>query len=375
MSRIKHKIVLAAPANSHETGSGRYQYLLNYLHDYYEVKFIAPDPIKKNKLFTWFNRAVQIRNYRKLLLNMVKSFDPDLLHLTSPFQIGKVGCEIAAVFEIPYIYDAFQLLEFETAGNLNPHKLKKLQEQETTLLYYAERIVTPNEKIRQQIINRGIEPNKISLIPNGVDASKISPSNQTKNANLIQKYQLQDKKIIGFLNIPSTDAGKQWQIQLMLELAQQIPDLKFLLSGNDFDIQNLLYAVQSVNLSDKVVPAFQYDLLPSSEIYNLMDLVISPPIDELSNLRDVILEVMLLGKNILAAEQSGISELIQNGVTGFLFQYENIENLVTKCITLLHRDTLRLKIGQAARSWVQQHHDWKPLLENYHTIYEQILTK
>ncbi len=376
MSTIKHRIIFGTQKPSDETVSVRNKYLLHYLQTLYDIKVIGLNSIRTKKFFVWYDKFRQLHNFRKLFLKTLKKFDPDLMHLTSPFQVGKIGYEIANAFEIPFIYEVQQLEGFGDTGNASPQKIKKIREQETTIMYYAEQVITSSAKIRQQILSRGIEGEKILVIPDGIDSLQVPPLvTQAKNPILIQKYQLQNKKVIGFLNIPSNADEKSVFIQLLIKLIVRIPDLKFILPGNNYNIQMLMSSVQPMNLSTHLIPISVDESVSRHDLFSLMDLVILLERDDFSISEDTMLEIMLMGKNILAAENSRVTEFIQNGVTGFYFQPENLENLVTKCATLLERDILRQKIGQAARNWVQQNRDWNTILEQYHVVYERILTK
>jgi glycosyltransferase involved in cell wall biosynthesis len=375
MSKIKNRIIFGTQHPAADTDSIRYKYLLNFLQASYDIKVIGLDFAAKNKLISWYHNIFQLRNYRKLILKTLKIFDPDLIHLCSPLQASKVGYELATAFEIPFIYEVRQLYGEESGVNPNSRKLKQDQEHETTIMYYAEQIITISDKIRHQIMSRGIEPQKISVIPDGIDASRIPFTlNQSKSSDLIQKYHLQNKKVIGFRYLPATNDGKALLIRLIPELIRNVPDLTFFLISDGNDIQSATDLIRQMNLSKHVIPIQKVNSSQLQELYLLMDLVIFPCTPQLIS-PDTILEAMTLGKTILVAADGEVSELIQNGVTGFLFQPEKLDNLITKCVTLLQRDTLRHKIGAAARSWIQQHCDWNFILSEYRDIYERILTK
>jgi glycosyltransferase involved in cell wall biosynthesis len=243
-------------------------------------------------------------------------------------------------------------------------------------MYYAEQIIAISEKVRLQIIGRGIEPKKILVIPDGIDALRIqSTLNQSNSAHLIQKYHLQNKKVIGFSHLPDTSDGKAILIRLISELIRHVPDLTFLLLSDGHDFQSAANFIRQMNLSKHVIPIQKASIAQLQELYFVMDLVIFPGWTSQRITSDAILEVMALGKTILAAAEGEVSGLVQNGITGFLFQPENAENLITKCVTLLQRDTLRHKIGAAAIGWIQEHRDWNFMMQKYRDIYERILTK
>ena len=114
------------------------------------------------------------------------------------------------------------------------------------------------------------------------------------------------------------------------------------------------------------------------EYYSIMDLLVLPRIPSYVN--EVvtplkILEAMALGKTVLASDVGGITEIVENGRTGFLFKKCNVENFISKCTTLLEREPLRRKISTAARIWVEKNRDWQLVLKKYDKIYEHILSQ
>jgi glycogen(starch) synthase len=63
----------------------------------------------------------------------------------------------------------------------------------------------------------------------------------------------------------------------------------------------------------------------------------------------VALEALACAKAIVAADSGGLPEMIEDGITGFLFPVGNAEALAEKTATLCASPTLRDTLGQAAR--------------------------
>ncbi len=69
----------------------------------------------------------------------------------------------------------------------------------------------------------------------------------------------------------------------------------------------------------------------------------------------VLMEAMATGKPVVSTQQSGIPELVEDGVSGFLCPAGDAEALAEALITLAEDAELRNTMGKAGRSYVEQH--------------------
>ena len=79
----------------------------------------------------------------------------------------------------------------------------------------------------------------------------------------------------------------------------------------------------------------------------------------------VLLEAMASSKPVLAANNLGPAEIIQNGKTGFLFDKDNLENL----IVMAEKAWNGKKEGIAGRELVEREYDWKKIVPRIDKIY------
>jgi glycosyltransferase involved in cell wall biosynthesis len=89
-------------------------------------------------------------------------------------------------------------------------------------------------------------------------------------------------------------------------------------------------------------------------------------------------EAMAVGLPVIATRVGGIPYMIEDGVTGFLFEHRDVQRLCTLLETCAGDPETRGRMGQAARSRAFQH--WNPVevarrtAEVYHTIAESQLS-
>ena len=89
---------------------------------------------------------------------------------------------------------------------------------------------------------------------------------------------------------------------------------------------------------------------------------------------NVILESMASGIPVLASNVGGNPEAIVEGVTGFLFEPLNPDELAAKVILLFKDKELRERMGRAGRERAERFFNRNQMAKDYEKIYEQLLS-
>jgi glycosyltransferase involved in cell wall biosynthesis len=187
-------------------------------------------------------------------------------------------------------------------------------------------VIAPSEFMRSSVSPLRFRPDRVHVIYNGVDTSVVAASTQDDNYALYVGRLVPEKGIETLLQAHSRVSD---QVELRVvgagplesEIRARFPAAKFLgfLSGPDLE-------AQLRNASVIVVPSIWYENCPMS-----------------------ILEAMAVGKSVIGANIGGIPELISDGVTGFLFEPGNEDDLRNRLMRLMTQPTLRAEFGRAAR--------------------------
>ncbi|NWG09188.1 MAG: glycosyltransferase family 4 protein [Nitrososphaerales archaeon] len=101
------------------------------------------------------------------------------------------------------------------------------------------------------------------------------------------------------------------------------------------------------------------------------ELLIVPSLME--GLPTVILEAFASGTTVIASRIGGITELIEDGVNGFLFEASDYIGLSRLIEQVLRDEELRKSITYKAREKVKRQYDWKHAIDGYLGIYEECL--
>lgn len=118
------------------------------------------------------------------LVSLADEVGADVLHATTNYTNGLVARAAARELGVPWVYEVRGLLE-ETwvasrpAGAEQEHaatseKYRLLRERETEIAASADHVFTLSETLRDELAARGVDRNRISLVPNAVDADLLA---------------------------------------------------------------------------------------------------------------------------------------------------------------------------------------------------------
>jgi glycosyltransferase involved in cell wall biosynthesis len=162
--------------------------------------------------------------------------------------------------------------------------------------------------------------------------------------------------------------GLTWVIRTCGKLRRDGHDLWLVIAGDGKE-KAALQKLAHEQLTDRVQFVGK---LPRDEIYRFYsagDLFVFPGINE--SLGMVYLEAQACGLPVVAFENAGVPEAVENGRTGILVPLYDGDLFADAISRLLVRKELRRKMGKAARSYVREIHDMN---KNYRLL-ETMLQK
>ncbi len=214
-------------------------------------------------------------------------------------------------------------------------------------LHAADAVIAVSEFTRQALINQmHIDPQKIALIKNGVNLKAFHI--KEKRQDLLDRYQLNGKKIILSVGRLVPRKGFDHTIKALPDILKQCPDAMYLLIGTGEQQQELEQLTREYNVEDKVIFAGRVSEDELTDHYNLCDIFVMPN-RELANHDTegfglVFLEANACGKAVVGGRAGGAVEAVRDGQNGLLVNGDNIEEISYAISRLLTDDKLRKKI-------------------------------
>jgi colanic acid biosynthesis glycosyl transferase WcaI len=157
----------------------------------------------------------------------------DLVYATSPpLFVGAAGLFAALVRRVPFVFEVRDLWPESAValGELSSRRAISLAEKLEWLLYSrAARVVAVTEGIRIRLVERGVRPEKVALIPNGANTEGFRYSEEA-GAEVSRGLGLEGKRIAMYAGIHGIAQG----LETVLEAASRLRerrDIAFVFVG------------------------------------------------------------------------------------------------------------------------------------------------
>lgn len=205
----------------------------------------------------------------------------------------------------------------------------------------AKGIIVYNRKIAELLL----QYNKNTyIIPSGVNPNRYySQVDSDKDTfNILFSGRVEDE-VKGFYILKNA-CGK---------IYERRKDIRLIVATND-DMEEAFI---------KTVDWHSQDLIP--DLYAQADVCVIPSLWH-EPFGIVALEAMAAGKPVIASRVGGLKDIVLDGVTGFLVDPENVEQIVEKIELLIQNPTLCSLMGQAGRKRVKEHYSWTNIIRDFY---------
>jgi glycogen(starch) synthase len=321
-----------------------------------------------------------VRLLRKRILGMIAKHPVRIVYSHSPALCGLAALLAARKKGLPFIYEIRGFWEDGAVdqNRTGPTSLRYrlTRKLETYVAQKADAVAAIAKPIIDDLHGRGISPEKLFHIPNGVDIDYFSPA--SRDEPLARKLNLDDGPVFGFFGSLYRYEGISWMIHGLAELRSRGHKVKTLIIGRGEDERAIRDAIRDCNAADYVR---LIEHVPHEQIgryYSLVDVLVYPRrsvrITELvTPLKP--LEAMALMKPVLASGVGGIRELVEHERTGLLFEPENIPDFCYQAERLISSSALRKLLGERGREFVVRERDWNILAQRYSHLYDFVLSR
>lgn len=327
-----------------------------------------------------FNQLAVSRDLAACAVPLVQDFAPQILHAHSSSLNGLAGITLARRFKLPLVYELRAFWEdaavdhgTTTEGSARYRATRML---ETHVLRKADAVTTICHGIRQDLIGRGIPPEKITVIPNAVDVDAFDHTSKPDTATA-DRLGITGKTVLGFIGSFYAYEGLDLLIAALPKILANVNDACLLLVGGGYQDAALRAQVQQLGLTDKVIFTGRVPHEQVSTYYDLIDVLVYPRhsmrlTETVTPLKP--LEAMAQGRLLIASDVGGHKELIEDGVTGSLFRAGDADDLAaTACALLSDRSNWPARIS-AGRHFVEKERSWPTSVSNYEPVYRSLLT-
>jgi glycosyltransferase involved in cell wall biosynthesis len=226
-----------------------------------------------------------------------------------------------------------------------------------------------SEKWKRKLIELGCDKNKISVHHMGVDCQKINMS--------IRKFVKNNQLRILTIARLVEKKGVEYGIRAVTELNAKYDNIEYNIIGDGPLRNRCAQLIQESNMENKIHLLGRLD---QKQVYQLIEkshILLCPSVTSTDGDQEgipvALMEAMAAGLPVISTRHSGIPELVQDGVSGFLVPERNIKELTDKLIYLLEHPEIWADMCRAGRAQVEANYDINKLNNHLVEIYQNLL--
>jgi len=234
-----------------------------------------------------------------------------------------------------------------------------------TLLAYADAVFSNTNIEKRKIIELGINPEKIYVIPPGIDVSKWE---SRCGDRFRKKYGLKDKFIILFAGAKSYHKGALHLLKAMQLIQQHEKNVVLVAIGYD----TAEWHEEKIKLRNlNVIDLGYVSEKEKHDAFDACDLFAMP--SKADSFGIVYLEAWICGKPVIGARVGAIQEVIREGVDGYMVKFGDVSDLAKKILHLSKNPDLCERLGANGKKRVLKNHNWEKIGQKISSVYESIV--
>lgn len=211
---------------------------------------------------------------------------------------------------------------------------------------------------RDGLLKLGVSDDKIHVVPHGVDSQKFSPASFSQE--IVDRLALGNKNTILTVGNLVERKGHDMVLKSLPKVLREVPDTVYLIVGDGERKQKLKELVDELDLGEHVIFTGRVTDKELPNYYNTCDVFIMPSREIGSDIEGfgiVYLEASACAKPVIGGRSGGVSDAVEDGVSGTLVDPLNVDEISQALITLLTDDELAMRLGRQGRKRIEEEFD------------------
>lgn len=298
--------------------------------------------------------------YFKCVISWIRTHNYSIIDAQaySPLLSGLVASKVTKTPIIATIYDTScnsqdQWIQFS--------RLASIAEKTLTKLPY-DKILTISDATYNSLVNDfGVSESKLKMLYIGVDIKgidKVKAEPKGENHILFVGRLVPHKHVDHLLEVVNN-------------IKDKIPDIKLTIVGKGVEKDNLVEYIKEHNLEEHV--EFMCDLENDELTYQMKiaNMLVLPSTREGFGM--VLSEANACHTPTVAYASGGVVEVVEDGVSGYLIEPENKEQLQEKILYILKNKDVECELSQKGRMHVEAKFDWDSIVNDYIKLAYEII--
>lgn len=277
-------------------------------------------------------------------------------------------------FKVPLIATIHATERGRGRGELGSAMAYRINDAEWKLTYEAWRVICCTQYMAHEIESYlNTPPNKIDVIPNGVDVTPFVTLDAEDLSAFRARYALPSEKLVVSVGRLVDEKGMQVLVRAAPEVLAAVPETKFVIAGKGPQADYLAGLVDELGLQGKVLLAGFISDEDRNRLYKTAQCAVFPSLYEPFGI--VALEAMAARVPVVVSEVGGLGEIIQHAETGITVYPNNPASCAWGIIhTLQHPEWAQQRVHNAYQL-VTTHYNWDTIAEQTEAVYARVVAE
>ncbi|WP_131106307.1 glycosyltransferase family 4 protein [Ornithinimicrobium sufpigmenti] len=340
------------------------------------VRYLLPAPVPGGRPTAYLEQQA------RAVLDVVRQERPALLHVHSGgrgYDLGVVGAAVARATGLPWVYEVRGLFESLWTGQAaraeRGETFARRMAKEAELVGAADAAVTLAGTMRDDLLERGVDPDRVTVVPNAVDPGQMVPAGRDD----VLSDQWGTRGAFTFGYVTNLDHQRE-QVEDLIRAAVILRDtgltVRVLVVGDGPRRAPLMEKTREWGASDVVTFTGRVPHAHVAQAYALLDVLVVPRSDEraarlVTPLKPY--EAMAMGVPVVVSAQPALLEVIGDGERGWSYPSGDAPALARLLRRLAADPARRAAVAARARDWVVQERTWAGNAQRYAALYGSVL--
>ena len=291
--------------------------------------------------WSWLEERIIFKHFTSRIIEVAEEENAEFIHAHVPYRVGIPALRAARKLGIPFIYEMRGMWEESAvasgrwkSGGLAYRRFRRM---ETKVLRAADSVICISETLRREAISRGVMEEKISVVPNAVDAEVVRNESDLLHE---MKNKLDQKLVVGYIGSLRELEGVDLTAEAVSILNKRGVDVNFFVLSSQSGQDELRAYCDNLGIAENtdIVGPVPHDQV--APFYDLIDVfVVSRPDTRVTRLVTPLkpFKAMRSGTAVVMADLPALAEIVEHGKTGLLYSSEDVQDLANTIQELLEK--------------------------------------
>ena len=316
-----------------------------------------------------------LRDLRTILrlARLIRSERPTILHThtAKAGAVGRIAALLAGDARPPVIVHTFH--GHVLRGYFNPALTAAFRLLERLLARVATKLVAVSPEVRDDLVALGVAPAaKFAVVRLGIELDeRVDYDEEGRKATRRLLGIPPDAFVVGWIGRMTAVKRTEDIARTLQALVERGVNGYLCLVGDGPDRTRLERRMHELGVAKRCLfVGYQENV---ARFYDAMDVLLLTSVNEGTPVS--VIEALAAGRPVVATRVGGVSDVVRDGVDGFLAEVADVESLAARLAELAGDPELRTRMGNAGRAHVVDRYAVERLVDDIDRLYRSLLPR